>query len=225
MVGLFMLSQLQKLLTIAKHTDSSVPFGRINVIFAGDFLQFSPVLDMALYSDVLTSSSDECIVNGKRKYVKKIQGERQVQCRVGRALWLQVSSVVLLKKQMRTDDSALLAMQSRIRFGNGTAEDHQALRTRIVKPLNELRSLNDPEWKKAAMLVCRNELRTKLNNMSAVCMAKENNEQLVVCVAKDTVHGDQVDKHRLVEFLLNLPDNKTEGLPGYLPLVRGEIRR
>ena len=223
MVGLFMLSQLQKLLTIAKHTDSSVPFGRINVIFAGDFLQFSPVLDMALYTDVLTSSSDECIVNGKRKYVQRVQGERQVQYRVGRALWLQVSTVVLLKTQMRTNDPALLAMQNRIRFGNGTVEDHRTLRTRIVKPMNELRSLNDPAWKKAAMLVCRNELRTKLNDMSVICMAKENNEQLVVCVARDTVHGDQVDKHRMVEFLLNLPDNKTEGLPGYLPLVRGEI--
>lgn len=126
---------------------------------------------------------------------------------------------------MRTDDSALLAMQNRIRFGNGTMDDHQTLCTRIVKPMNALRSLNDPEWKKAAILECRNELRTQLNNMSVICMAQENNEQLVVCVARDTVHVDEVDKHRFVEFWLNLPDSKTEGLPGNLPLVRGEIRR
>ena len=79
----------------------------------------------------------------------------------------------------------LLAMQNRIRFGNGTGEDHQTLRTRIVKPMNELRPLNDPEWKKADLLVCWNELRTKLSNISVICMAKENNEQLVVSLREN----------------------------------------
>ena len=222
MIGLFMLSQLQKLLTIARHTDSSVPFGRLNVIFSGDFLQFSPVCDMALYSDLLSSPSENDDDDSKRRYVKKALSERQVQCRVGRALWLQINTVVLLNKQMRTEDVDFNALQHRVRFGNGTAEDHNKLRKRIVHPSNEVKSLNQPEWKTAIMLVCRNELRTRLNNMSVICMAKESHEQLVVCVARDTIHGENIEKRRLIEYLLSQPDNKTEGLPGYLPLVRGE---
>jgi hypothetical protein len=223
MVGLFMLSQLQKLLTIAKHTDSSEPFGKVNVIFSGDFLQFSPVCDMALYSDVLLSSSEEAQTDKKKRTHVGTENERRVQCRVGRALWLQINTVVLLTEQMRTEGVDLLAMQNRIRFGHGSAEDHTKLRTRIVNSTNELKSLSTPQWKSAIMLVCRNELRTRLNNMSVICMAKEKHEQIVVCVANDSMHGNMIDKQTLVEYLLNLPDNKTEGLPGYLPLVRGKI--
>ena len=225
MVGLFMLSQLQKLLTVAKHTDSCEPFGKLNVIFSGDFLQFSPVCDMALYSDVLLPPCEDEHTDKKRKGLMKAENERRVQCRVGRALWLQINAVVLLTQQMRTEDVDLLAMQNRIRFGEGSVEDHKKLQTRVVNCNNEVKSLRNPEWKSAIMLVCRNELRTRLNNMSVICTAKENNEEVVVCVANDSMHGDMIKNQTLVAYLLNLPDNKTEGLPGHLPLVRGKIVR
>jgi len=45
--------------------------------------------------------------------------------------------------------------------------------------------------------------------------------QPVVCVAQDYVAGKVVDNSRLREAILRLPDNKTEHLPGYLPLAPG----
>jgi hypothetical protein len=47
---------------------------------------------------------------------------------------------------------------------------------------------------------------------------------LIVCLAQDKVKSKIVNEnnyHRLHRFLLSLPDNKTESLPGYLPLVSG----
>ena len=41
----------------------------------------------------------------------------------------------------------------------------------------------------------------------------------VVCVAQDYIQGKNIDDPRLRKTILELPDNKTEHLPGYLPLV------
>ena len=43
----------------------------------------------------------------------------------------------------------------------------------------------------------------------------------VVCVAQDYVTGRIIDNSRLRKAILELPDNKTEHLPGYLPFVPG----
>lgn len=45
--------------------------------------------------------------------------------------------------------------------------------------------------------------------------------QPVVCVAQDYVAGKLIDDLQLRKAMLELPDNKTEHLPGYLPLVPG----
>ncbi|CAF1263342.1 unnamed protein product [Rotaria sp. Silwood1] len=43
----------------------------------------------------------------------------------------------------------------------------------------------------------------------------------IVCIAQDYIQGKTVDGSRLRQAILELPDNKTEHLPGYLPLVPG----
>ena len=43
----------------------------------------------------------------------------------------------------------------------------------------------------------------------------------MVCVAQDSFQGKIIDDLRLRQAILELPDNKTEHLPGYLPLVPG----
>ncbi|CAF4200146.1 unnamed protein product [Rotaria sordida] len=43
----------------------------------------------------------------------------------------------------------------------------------------------------------------------------------IVCIAQDYIQGKTVDDLRLRQAILELPDNKTEHLPGYLPLVPG----
>ena len=43
----------------------------------------------------------------------------------------------------------------------------------------------------------------------------------VVCIAQDSIQGKSIEDDRLRKAILELPDNKTEHLPGYLPLVPG----
>ncbi|CAF4160495.1 unnamed protein product, partial [Rotaria sordida] len=43
----------------------------------------------------------------------------------------------------------------------------------------------------------------------------------IVCIAQDYIQEKTVDDLRLRQAILELPDNKTEHLPDYLPLVQG----
>ena len=60
-----------------------------------------------------------------------------------------------------------------------------------------------------------------MNNRAVLNRTLELGLQPVVCVAEDYVAGKLIDNLRLRESILGLPDNKTEHLPGYLPLVPG----
>ncbi|CAF1684112.1 unnamed protein product [Adineta ricciae] len=50
MVGLTLLGKLNRILCAAKHADPQIPFGGINVIFFGDYLQYRPVYDALLHT-------------------------------------------------------------------------------------------------------------------------------------------------------------------------------
>ena len=94
------------------------------------------------------------------------------------------------------------------------------LMSRVVKPGNKIESLRENPWNAATMLVFRNEVRTIINNLS-VFLAQhtiESSHQLLI-VANDQVRRHDIDNAEIRRFLLCLPDNKTEGLPGYLPIV------
>lgn len=68
----------------------------------------------------------------------------------------------------------------------------------------------------------RNEIRTELNNRAVINKAYEMKQPPTVVIARDTIKSKKnIDLPDLKRRLLALPDNKTEHLPGYLPLVPG----
>ena len=69
------------------------------------------------------------------------------------------------------------------------------------------------------MLVFRNEVRTIINNLSVFEHSTRLNQLPIAIVANDQVRRHDIDNAEIRRFLLCLPDNKTEGLPGYLPIV------
>ncbi|CAF0864592.1 unnamed protein product, partial [Didymodactylos carnosus] len=133
MVGLYLLGQLGGLLTLAKHCGPSIPSGDINVIFFEDFIQYDPVGDQALYSDIISDKTQ------KKKKIKEI---RAATCALGRALWEQINTVVKLEKQMRTSDSRYLQLLQRLRKGECTVDDHELLTTRVIDPNHDVKSLD-----------------------------------------------------------------------------------
>ena len=93
------------------------------------------------------------------------------------------------------------------------------LMSRVVKPGNKIESLRENPWNSATMLVFRNEVRTIINNLSVFEHSTRSNQSPIVIVANDQVRRHDIDNAEIRRFLLCLPDNKTEGLPGYLPIV------
>ena len=76
MVELSLLARLNRIVATAKHINSEVLFGDVNVSFCGDYLQYSPVLDRPLYHsctltkqiterqiDIITMCTKACISN------------------------------------------------------------------------------------------------------------------------------------------------------------------
>ncbi|CAF2146722.1 unnamed protein product, partial [Rotaria magnacalcarata] len=109
----------------------------------------------------------------------------------------------------------------RLRGGQSIIEDYQLLCTRIVGNPKLQASLRQKPWNEAPILVLRNTLRTQINNRAVLNAAIEMGLRPMMCVAQDYFQGKIVDDLRLRKTILELPDNKTEHLPGYLPLVPG----
>lgn len=139
MVGLSLLARLNKLVAAAKHCDPMSTMGGINIIFFGDYIQYSPVFDKPLYYDFPT------ITTNNRKRNTTLPTENEIQQKSARALILQINCVVVLEEQMRTQDLAYLSLLNRVRSGEGTYEDLLLLRTRVIGMGNNI-SLNDPPW-------------------------------------------------------------------------------
>ncbi|CAF1979209.1 unnamed protein product [Rotaria magnacalcarata] len=188
MVGLSLLARLNTIVKTAKHINMDAPFGGVNMIFFGDYLQYSPVLDKPLYHTHALAQQ---------------YNERQIEMQCAQKIISQINCVVELNQQMRTEDARYLELLTRLRNGKSTIEDYQLL------------------CKRAPILVFRNTLRTQLNNRAVLNKAIETGIRLVVCVAQDYIRNKAIDDSRLRKAILELPDNKTEHLPGYLPLVPG----
>ncbi|CAF4961669.1 unnamed protein product [Rotaria socialis] len=108
MVGLTLLANLNRIISGAKHVDPQIPFGGVNVIFFGDYLQYRPVYDAPLHTDFPLLS---------KKKSTKLPTEKEIQQRVARSLILQINCVVKLTQQMRTEDIRYLQLLERLRHG------------------------------------------------------------------------------------------------------------
>ena len=142
MVGLNLLAKLNRIICAAKHTDPQVPFGGVNVIFFGDYLQYRPVYDLPLHTDFTKPSKNKGA---------KLPGEKEIRQRVARSLILQINCVVKLTQQMRTEDLRYLQLLQRLRRGECNYEDYELLLTRVVGQPT-VPSLRDHPWNQVCML-------------------------------------------------------------------------
>ncbi|KAJ3722191.1 hypothetical protein C8R42DRAFT_535320, partial [Lentinula raphanica] len=101
MIGCAFLYRISQALSQAK--ENSEPFGGINVIFAGDFAQLSPVGDSSLCAQVKTHR------------VSTTAGQNIV---FGKLLWLSVQTVILLseiKRQEGPQNTRFVNLLTRLR--------------------------------------------------------------------------------------------------------------
>ena len=136
MVGLTLLAKLNRIICAANHVDPQIPFGGVNIIFFGDYLQYRPVYDAPLHTDFSLPS---------RKKSSKLPTEKEIQQRVERFLILQINCIIKLTQQMRTEDSQYLQLLERFRRGECDYSDYELLRTRVFgQPM--VGSLRQAPW-------------------------------------------------------------------------------
>lgn len=131
MVGLNLLARLNRVVKAAKHFRPEVPFGGVNVVFFGDYLQYSPVLDKPLYANYVPPP--HCT-------------ERDIEMQCAQKLMSQINCVVELTQQMRTEDKQYLELLTRLRKGQTTSDDYQLLCTRVIGNQSLQLCLQDKPW-------------------------------------------------------------------------------
>ena len=105
--------------------NDGTPFGGINMIFAGDFAQLPPAVNGSpLYSHTVG------------RVIHKTYGHEQQQASIGKALWHQFTTVVILRENMRQrsqskGDAQLRTALENLRYKSCTPQDIALLKTRV----------------------------------------------------------------------------------------------
>jgi hypothetical protein len=165
------------------------PFGGMNIIFAGDFAQLPPAIGgefASLYSRTVgrnpTSMYDQ-------------------QAAIGKALWHQVTTVVILRENMRQRTESLEDAQFRealcnMRYKACTAADIAFLRSRVSSNLPNRPSIIDTRFRDVSIITCLNSLKDEINRLGALRFAQETNQTLMDFFAIDTLPSEDVKDAR-----------------------------
>ena len=204
MIGCRQLNNISTALTYAKCTNHELPFGGVDIIFFGDFIQFPPVLDTALYC-----GWNNCD-NGKGK-----RNQSQKDKKMGIHFWKQVNHIVLLDEQMRVQDQAYLELLNRLREGKCTDNDVEMLNKRVVGQTVDITSIAD-----APIITPGNKLVMAVNNLFVA--GHSQHTKVYVSTAEDFVgrNKKKVPKN-VANKCKNWANTATQGLPRELQLFVG----
>ena len=132
------------------------PFGGLIIPFAGDFAQLPPPVggeNVALYSRTIGQS-------GTWKQAQEMA--------MGRALWHQVNTVVILRQNMRQttqseDDDKLHKALENMRYKDCSLVDIQFLRSHITSQLPGRPSITDPDFRFVSIIAAKNAQKDEIN--------------------------------------------------------------
>jgi hypothetical protein len=175
------------------------PFGGINFVFAGDFAQLPPAMGApSLYSGTIGTQ------------INSSQTVENQEASIGKALWHQVTTVVILRENMRQkiqsyEDAKLRKALENMRYKACTSEDIVFLRSRIAG-----RGPNDPKlaqkrFRNVSVITAFNIQKDKINELGCKRFAAENNQTLTSFYS--------IDKWKDTE-----PKRKRKGVPPKRPI-------
>jgi PIF1-like helicase len=159
-------SQLAKALN-----EFDLPYGGTNMIFSGDFAQLPPVFGSPLYSgSVGTQLMSRMTVQGQ-------------EAAIGKALWHQVTTVVILRKNMRqrtqtVEDGKLRTALENMRYAACTPEDIKFLKTRIAGRRTDQPKLSGQDFRNVSIITALNSQKDRINELGGVQFAAETGQTL-----------------------------------------------
>jgi hypothetical protein len=157
-----------------------LPFGGMNMVFAGDFAQLPPAIGQehaSLYS---------------RTVGRKSTSLRDQAAAIGRALWHQITTVVILRQNMRQrtqtkDDAALRHALSNMRYKDCTPDDIAFLRGRISSTAPNRPCVTQECFRDISIITGLNVHKDEINRIGCLRFAAETSQELTEFFSEDTV--------------------------------------
>ena len=213
------------------NNNTTAPFGGMNMIFSGDFAQLPPVFEgssYALYSGTVGAiQTDRHLSN------------YQISSTVGKSLWHQITTVVILRQNMRqnlqsTEDKQFRTALENMRYGACTKVDIQFLKTLVAnKQLHNNNKLATESFRNVSIIVTRNIQRDKINDLGCKRFALQTGQKLYHFYSTDEWHTNrakninqstykEIQLHEpLQRHVWSLPHSMTNHKPGILKLCKG----
>ncbi|KAJ7143084.1 hypothetical protein C8R43DRAFT_892035, partial [Mycena crocata] len=162
-------------------------FGGLNVVVAGDFAQLPPMGGPSLYSGKVTLN------------VSDAMDQRNQNAVMGKILWHQFTTVVILRQNMRqqaktsADDQLRTALEN-MRYGACTEDDIEFLESRIAGFRPENPKIGSKRSRNVSIITGRNSHKDALNKMGAERFVKDSGQQLTDFCSIDRISARAVDK-------------------------------
>ncbi|KAJ7833759.1 hypothetical protein B0H14DRAFT_3710216 [Mycena olivaceomarginata] len=203
MLGKLFLARLSRNISIGKGGLSTQSFGGINVIIyrLGPFFRVP--------------------INTARD---------SLESKLGRTIYEEFSTVVILKEQMRVTDAVWLDFLRHLRVGGVQKHHLVMLRTLIVGKERDVESANFeiPPWHDASLVTPRHAVRAQWNSAAVWKMCKDTGRRLFICSAEDTYQGRPLnlpEKYTLASHLGKRKNGRREmkmkDLPNFIELAIG----
>ncbi|KAF8416919.1 P-loop containing nucleoside triphosphate hydrolase protein, partial [Boletus edulis BED1] len=158
-----------------------LPFGGKNLIGAGDFSQLPPVIGgagRALFSGFVGNGLTSGLTHHDQESA------------IGKALWHQITNVVILRRNMRQigqsdkDRRFRLALEN-MRYKSCTLEDIACLQSRIVSNQFDHPSLLCKEFRNVSIITAWNSQKDRINELGCERFAKDTNQTLTCFYSED----------------------------------------
>ena len=148
-----------------------LPFGGINIIFAGDFAQLPPVGGAPLYSGTVGTQ----IHSGLTPHTQETA--------IGKALWHQVTTVVILRENMRqktqtAKDALFRTALVNMRYGKCTPEDISFLRSRIAGNHPDQPNVASKNFRNVPIICGIHSQKDQINLLGCERFALDTNQRL-----------------------------------------------
>ena len=205
MIGCRHMTKIAKALTKGKCADPSLPFGGVDIFFFGDFIQFPPIRDPALYAGWETEESSA---------KKSRKRQTQINVQLAMHLWNQINHIVLLDEQMRVQDQRYLEFLNRLREGKCTESDITMINGRIVGQACSITSITD-----APIITPGNQLVMAVNDLFVDYHSRYI--KTYVSTADDRIGKNGKVPMKVTRRYKNWANTSTRGLPRELKLYVG----
>ena len=118
------------------YRDMSSSFGGVNVILCGDFHQFPPVATK----------------HGEALYYEQQPGLDDTDAKIGRKIYEEFETVVILREQKRVDDPVWRSFLSRLRQGKVDDEGVDMLKGLVLSKGQKRINVDEPQWRTAPLI-------------------------------------------------------------------------